>query len=141
MWHEFAHLLGDQDAIDETRSSNHTLEYIELCAFHVEDEEDDKADDELPVYFYLPVNVYSLLQINRGRDKVAVARKKVIRLHFNGKDSAQKLIDMSRSVPKMPQLLHWIGKEDSDLSLMYGFLCGQPGLLDGDTTEKKARCT
>ncbi|KAL7513145.1 hypothetical protein ACHAXN_011103 [Cyclotella atomus] len=127
MWHEFAHLLGDQDAIDETRSSNHTLEYIELCAFHVEDEEDDKEDDELP--------------INRGGDKVAVARKKVIRLHFNGKDSAQKLIDMSRSVPKMPQLLHWIGKEDSDLSLMYGFLCGQPGLLDGDTTEKKARCT
>ena len=78
MWHEFAHLLGDQDAIDETRSSNHTLEYIELCAFHVEDEEDDKEDDkeddELPVYFYLPVNVYSLLQINRGRDESSMEK-------------------------------------------------------------------
>jgi hypothetical protein len=137
-WREFAQLLGGRDAIDETQSSNHTLEYIKVSADHARNfrwyERDENEDDEV-LECKKPVNVYSLLQINRGRNKIAVARRKIVRFHFNGNDGVQKLLDMNMGLVKLPQLLHWIGKEDLDLSIMYGFLCSQPGLFDRDAIE------
>lgn len=137
LWHDFAQLLGERDTIDEIQDSNHTLEYIGLSNVEFLDEDNEgDADDEDE--YVLPVNVYSLLQINRGRYKIAVARRKVIRSHFNGEDATQKLLDMNIGLVKLPQLLHWIGKEDLDLSIMYGFLCSQPGLFDRDAIEAGA---
>ena len=136
IWKQFTNVLCNQDSIDATLCSNHTLQrlsidFIRNGSFYdndeyVDDEEEEDGNE-------LPLEISSFLNINRNADKAAVSRRKVIMAHFNGSsgENTQKLIDFNFGLRKMPQLVHWIGKEQMDLTLMYDCIRSMSSLVDG----------
>ena len=121
MWPKFISILCAKDTIDATYNSNHTLSDVDFI-FHIEDD-DYLAEEEMPL------ELYSLLQMNRNRNKSAVARRKVLNTHFSKSSGVPKLLALNFMLAEWPSLLSWVGKEESELSMMYGLLSNMPSLL------------
>jgi len=134
IWDQFGILLCNKDSIDATFNSNHTLQWLSI------DYSWDTAGyptlDPREGY-EMPLEILLYLMINQYANKAARARRKVIMIHFNDPlNNSQKLIDLNLGLKKMPQFVNWIGREQIDLNLMYGFIRGMPALVEGATRSK-----
>ena len=139
MWSKFINILCAKDTIDSTYNSNHTISHLDF----IFRQEDDNLDLTIMPEDEMPLELYSLLQLNRNRNKSAVARRKVLNTHFVGSSSVQKLLDLNFILAEWPTLLSWVGKEESELSMMYGLLSNMPSLLrrgPSETDRKRKRC-
>ena len=123
-----SHLLCNKTSIMSTYSSNHTLNKLG----------DD--DDYNEMRMNLPGNLLSYLEMNENKDKVEVARQKILQTHFSNEDNdtsnIQEFLDMDLEV--MPAVIAWIGRSKigwvgrdmSGLSLMFHLLRRLPDLFD-----------
>jgi hypothetical protein len=69
-------LCSSNDTIESTYTSNHVLECIEV-EFSVRNEQDKERNQT-------PIEIYSLLKLNRNPNKAAVASSKVLKIQFSG---------------------------------------------------------
>lgn len=120
-WEAISTLLCNKTSIMDTYNSNHTLQYLGE---------------------YIPDDIESYLKLNRNKDKLEVARQKILQTHFSTKDDdskIQELLDMELEV--IPTAIAWIGrslpigwcgKSVSGLSLLYNLMRRLPDLFDSD---------
>ena len=131
-WEAVSSLLCNKTSILNTYNSNHTLKYVS-------DYYSDEIRAELLPY----------LELNENKDKVEVARQKILQTHFlSENDTAsniQKFLDMELEV--MPTATAWIGrplhigwegKQVSGLSTMFNLLRRMPDLFDSSLQKKKS---
>lgn len=129
-------LLCNKTSIMDTYNSNHTLR----------DMSEDDVDDAL----VLPDDLVSYLILNENKDKVEVARQKILQTHFSSDEDdnsskMQEFLDMELEM--MPTAISWIGRPThadwkgtnvSGLSLMFNLLRRVPDLFDSSPqTQKK----
>jgi hypothetical protein len=127
IWTHFSRLLCNDNSIDATHQSNHTLSSLDFHFFH----SGEDAEEELHYTgaVDMPTELHSLLQMNLNPDKAAVARRKVINAHFPGLSGTQKLLELDFGSHILPQLFSWIGRERTELSMMYSFIGSMPSLF------------
>jgi len=128
-WEAVSTLLCNKTSIMNTYSSNHTLQHL---GYYIPDE---LADCLVPY-----------LKLNKNKDKVEVARQKILHTHFSDDDSSnmQEFLDMELEV--IPTAISWMGKPTnvdwrgenvSGLSLMFNLMRRVPDLFDSSTQKKK----
>jgi hypothetical protein len=105
-WPLVSNLLCSTSSIDGTAQSNHTLESIS-------------------VYYEAPIDIISILHMNRNTNKRDVIREKILRNHQ---------LDQVNFVPaSLPKVFSWLGAADVDqklsLSQFYGILRTMPHLI------------
>ena len=131
-WEALSSLLCNKTSIIDTYTSNHTLQYV---------------GPSYAVDLTLPGDLASLLELNRNKDKVEVARQKILQTHFSNSDSSkiQEFLDMELRV--IPTAIAWIGRPTHDdwnrnrtsvsgLSLMYNLMRRVPDLFDSSAQKK-----
>jgi len=141
IWKHFTNVLCNQDSIDSTLDSNHTLQWLSIdFIVYGNDDNLDEEDDDDDEGDEMPLEISSFLKINRNTDKAAISRRKVIMTHFSGSsdENTQKLIDFNFGLKQMPQLVHWIGKEQMDLTLMYDCIRSMSSYLVVEANESHA---
>ena len=115
-WNTLANMLCDTSTIDGLYASNHTLH---------------------AVYAHSPDDINVLLDMNKNKDKVEVARQKILRYHFkNGEDNIDELVDMEMNV--LPQVMSWMGRDYTGQSLLYSFILSMPPLFDSESMQVRA---
>jgi Ran GTPase-activating protein (RanGAP) involved in mRNA processing and transport len=138
-WHEYSNLLCNRETIEATYSSNHYLESLDysfcydLEGYDSNEEDDDIADEterRLEEACKTPLEIRLLLDLNKDSDKAAVARRKIIQVHFSGASKVQNLHGLNIDPKVVPNLLSWVGKQNSELSLMYEYLQSVPALIE-----------
>lgn len=132
-WDAVSTILCNKTSILGTYTSNHTLQYI-------------RGDN----YIDLPDCLMSYLKLNENKDKVEVARQKILQTHFSGsgnddKSNIQVLLDMELQM--MPTAIDWIGRPThndwrgttvSGLSLLYNLMRRLPDLFDSSPQKKRS---
>ena len=127
-WEAFSTLLCNKASIMDTYNSNHTLQYISES---------------------LPGELDLLLVLNYNKDKMEVARQKILQTHFSTDNDTtlniQKFLDMDlRVMPTAlawigrPEPIYWIGSSMTGLSLMYTLVRKMPDLFDSDVHTMKS---
>ena len=125
-WEALSNLVCNETSIMNTYNSNHKLH--DLC--------DDFPDD-----------LVSLLKLNKNKDKVEVARQKILQTHLSREDDdtskIQELLDMElEMIPSVmawvgrPIHANWIGTNVSGLSTMFNLLRRLPDLFDSSPQKK-----
>lgn len=125
-WSAVSTLVCNKRSIIDTYNSNHTLNYVS-----------NSDDDE----------VYCL-KLNYNKDKVEVARQKILLTHFSTDESKgiQEFLDMDLEV--MPTVIAWMGrpvpidwtgKKVSGLSTMFNLIRRVPDLFDASPQRKVAK--
>eukprot|EP00956_Cyclotella_meneghiniana_P001006 scaffold1181_cov67-Cyclotella_meneghiniana.AAC.10 len=116
-WQSFIDILCDKSSIIATYNSHHALESIVI----------DAADN------YIPVEVYSMLRLNRNTNKHAVAREKILLYH--------SLARVNFVPTSLPIALAWVDKSNScrKLSQMYNILRKVPDMIQNSQRKRKAR--
>jgi hypothetical protein len=138
MWQVYSNVICNRHTINSTYCSNHTIETLELKFFanngeqngSDEDDDFDEEDGFDHTKWEMPYELYFLLQMNQSTNKVAVARRKIIWAHFSRLSGTHRLRDLNIIGSAMPKLLSWIGKESTELSMMYNFLLSTPSLFE-----------
>ena len=132
-WDAVSNLLCNKTSIMDTYNSNHTLE--ELTIF------DDDEDYDYNEYT-------SYLKLNKNKDKVEVARQKILQTHFSSEDDTpemQELIGMELEMA--PTVIAWIGRPTpvdwkgnnvSGLSAMYNLTRRLPDVFDSSAHKKSS---
>ncbi|KAL3765386.1 hypothetical protein ACHAWU_002304 [Discostella pseudostelligera] len=117
-WKSISRLLCDATNIDNTySSSNHTL-YTLILPDHWSDVDEAILGE-----------IASLLYLNETENKAAVARRKVIDIHFAGEVTANHPL---AGLPEtnLPHILSWLGRDELGFSALYfavhGFYGGWP---------------
>jgi hypothetical protein len=134
IWHAYSKLLCDRDTIEATYNSNRSLESLIFCFCYNYDEEDD---DDIQVHRRIeeacktPLEIRLLLDLNKDQDKATVARRKILQVHFSGASKVQNLHGLNLDPKVVPNLLSWVGKQNSELSLMYEYIQSVPALIEG----------
>ena len=127
-WEAVLTLLCNKASVLDTYNSNHTLNYV---------------------YCDLSGDLRSLLELNENKDKMEVARQKILQTHFSSEDDTasniQELLDMELEM--MPTAVEWIGRPThadwrgvnvSGLSAVYNLIRRVPDLFDSSPlTQKK----
>jgi hypothetical protein len=106
-----ANTLCDKSSIMSTYSSNHTLE-----SFGVEN-------------YHNNPDLRSSLVMNYGKNKMEVARRKIL-LHHVGDVDACVRVFAPMAVLVLPMALSWIGSNRDEYSMMYWFLLTMPWLRE-----------
>ncbi len=111
----FSRGLCNDWSIKTTHSSNHT--------FHaIVGHDGDTYDD------CFPEEILTLLLMNRnGKNKSEVARQEILKCHFCA-ENVHEFICMS--LTSMPFAIEWIGRNNTELSLMYNVVRELPTLFD-----------
>ena len=104
-------ILSDKTCIVKTHSSNHTL-----CKV-------------APFYLPLKKDIRRLLKMNRNKDKVEVARQKILQQHFS-EGNANIHVFATMPETSLPFAIAWIGRSNDGRTLMYNFAQEFPSLLD-----------
>ena len=129
-WEAVSTLICNKTSIMDTYNSNHTLQYVSFDQF-----------DETK----FPVHLGVSLMLNGNKDKVEVARQKILKIHFSGKDTSklQELLDMELEVVPAaiswigrPVAFQWKGKNISGFSTMYNLVRKMPDLFDISAQKK-----
>ena len=132
-WTAVSTLLCNKSSIMDTYNSNHTIQ--DVC-YEGYDEMDHPGD------------LVSLLELNRNKNKVEVARQKILQSHLTDDDGAskiQELLDME--LENMPAVVAWIGRPTvanwkgtnvSGLSLLYNLMRRLPDLFDSIPQKKSS---
>jgi RNase P subunit RPR2 len=140
-WHEYSKLLRDRVTIQATYSSNHSLGSLNFWFSYDSNEEDDDSNEEdtnirnqakrrIAEACKTPLEIRLLLDLNKDSDKTAVARRKIIQVHFSGGSKVQHLHGLNLDPKVVPNLLSWMGKQNSELSLMYEYIQSVPNLIE-----------
>ena len=117
-----SNLLCNKTDIESIYTSNHTLHTITDCGFTKD---------------VTPKDIASYLKLNENEDKAEVVRQKILRYHFmNGTSNVEEFVDME--LVELPQVISWIGRNDTGHSLLYKLCQHMPSLFD---TESKAKAT
>lgn len=98
-----ANCLCDKSSLINTFHSNHTLQ-----SFCYSDPSPNFRNSDL----------FSLLGMNKSKNKAEVARKKILTTHF-GDDGACVRIIAPMATHTLPTALSWIGRDRSEYSIMY----------------------
>ena len=116
-WSVVSRGLCNDWSIDTTHSSNHTFHAI--SGYYV-----DTYDE------FFPEEILTLMRMNRnGKNKVEVARQKILKCHFcEGNTKIHEFICMP--LTSMPFAMEWIGRNNTELSLMYNVVRELPTLFD-----------
>jgi hypothetical protein len=136
-WHEYSNLLCDRDTIQATYNSNHSLGSLHLRFDYDEEDGDEEDDDDIQMSRRFeeacetPLEIRLLLDLNKDQDKTAVARRKILQVHFSGESKLHKFHQLNLAPTVVPYLLSWIGKQQSELSLMNEYLQSVPALIEG----------
>lgn len=89
------------------------------------------------VYAHSSDDINVLLGMNKNKDKVEVARQKILRYYFlNGEDNIHEFVDMEMNV--LPQTMSWMGRDYTGQSLLYSFIRSMPTLFDSDSMQVRA---
>jgi len=124
-WQAASNLLCNTTSILDTYNSNHTLHIF-------------SGGDH---------NIAAYSRLNENKDKVEVARQKILHTHFSndGTSKIQELLDMDLEM--MPTAISWIGRptrhdwkgeSTSGLSTMYNLTRRLPDLFDSSSQKKKS---
>jgi len=116
-WESFSQLLCNSSIIN-TFHSNHTL-----CQLFGGNSSEYLNNN-------IPIDLLKSLQLNRGHDKRAVAREKILWAHFRGDNldvNMKKIICMGLKV--IPVAIAWIGRNSKGRPLMYSLLRSMPSLV------------
>jgi hypothetical protein len=123
----FAHILCNSSSIMSTYNSNHILSELSL----------DYIYSRKP----LPIDLASVLQINRDYSVSQVARLKIIKTHFSGSNiNTTPFTVMELKV--LPNAISWMGQECSmsEISdLLFAFVRSMPSLCDTKNRCKKRK--
>ena len=110
-----ARVLCDKTTIANTWQSNHTLTKFE-CGYWVE----------------FPTELATLLELNMGKDKADVARKKILMYSVLDEEAVcNVLAPMATTV--LPTAIEWIGRDRLGFSAMYYLVQNVPSLLAQET--------
>jgi hypothetical protein len=113
-WPSVSNLVCDTSSIDATIQSNHTLEFIYGPLSSIE----------------VPIDIYSILHMNRNRNKQAVIREKLIRNH--------NLDQVNFATSSLPVVFCWLGDAGVDqmlgLSQLFRILRTMPFII-GDKAD------
>jgi len=126
-WDAISALICNKTSMIDTYNSNHTLHSV--C-------------------YYIPVELDSLLDLNKNKDKTEVARQKILQTHFRTEDNdttnMQVLLDLELEV--MPVAISWMGRPTHDdswrgakvsgMSLLYNLMRRLPDLFDSNAQKK-----
>ena len=104
-------ILSDKTSIDNTHSSNHTL-----CKI-------------TPISQPFEKDIRRLLKMNKNKDKVKVARQKILQQHFS-EGNANIPVFATMPETSLPFAIAWIGRNKDGRTLMYNFAQAFPSLLD-----------
>jgi len=127
-WEAISTLVCNKSSIMDTYNSNHTLNYV--------NDTEDEEENELESY----------LKLNKNKDKVEVARQKILQTHFlifDDTSKIQELLDMELEV--LPTAIAWMGKPThndwkgtnvSGLSTMFNLMRRLPDLFDSGAYKK-----
>ena len=125
-WAAVSSLICNKTSIMNTYNSNHTL-FEHHCN-------------------YLPDDLESYLNLNGNKDKVEVARQKILQTHFTGdNDNVSNILDMELEV--MPIAIAWIGRPTpidwegaqlSGLPLLYELMRRMPDLFDSSVQKNQS---
>ena len=127
-WTVLSRALCDSSSIEMTYSSNHTFQSL--------------AEEEDIQSYLIPVEILSLLQMNRNeKNKAEVARRKILKCHF-AEGGTNNHVFSRMSLTSMPVAIEWIGRHKSELSLMYNVIRELPMLFDvqNEPVVKEQRC-
>jgi len=94
-WRAVSTLLCNNSSIIDTYNSHHILKALA---------DDPSLYDEMN----LPNKLLSLLELNTNKDKVEVARQKIIQTHFSGTTNVQEFLDMELEL--IPTAIAWVGR-------------------------------
>jgi Ran GTPase-activating protein (RanGAP) involved in mRNA processing and transport len=98
-----ANCLCDKSSLNNTFYSNHTMQ-----SFCYSNPDPNFRNSDL----------FSLLGMNKSKNKAEVARKKILATHF-GDDGACVRIFAPMATHALPTALSWIGRDRSEYSIMY----------------------
>ena len=127
-WEAISTLVCNEASIMDTYNSNHTLNYV--------NDTEDEEENELESY----------LKLNKNKDKVEVARQKILQTHFlifDDTSKIQEFLDMELEV--IPTAIAWMGKPThndwkgtnvSGLSTMFNLMRRLPDLFDSGAYRK-----
>jgi len=133
-WEAMSDLLCNKSSIMGTYTSNHILQELG----HDHD------------YMDLPDDLISYLKLNENKDKVEVARQKILQAHFSTDDDddaskIQELLDIELEM--VPTVVEWIGRPTLDdwkgtnvsgLSSLYNLMRRLPDLFDSSPQKKSS---
>ena len=107
-------VLCDNSSIDNTFLSCHTLHTIQYGYQH-------EPPDDCENY----------LQLNMNKNKVEVARQKIMEQHFSGSNLESNVHVFARMpVSVLPTAIEWIGRDNLGYSLMFCCVQSIPALLE-----------
>jgi hypothetical protein len=124
-------MMCNKRSILSTFNSNHSLEKIILDIFAYDDDDDDDEeeeeyeDEDEQLMAKLPIELKTLLQINKENNKSQAARLKIINTHFSGNDINMEPF-MKMDVNVRPHAIAWMAKDMH----VYQFLRAMPLLLE-----------
>ncbi len=111
LWKYLHRLLYDKTSIDKTYTSNHSLHTLLL-----------EGD-------VIPHDIIHLLKRNEPKDKVKVARRKVLDVHFTGEVTANH--SLARFPETMlPHVLSWFGRDNLGFSAMFSAVRFSPLMFE-----------
>ena len=131
VWQAVSTLLCNKTCILDTYASNHTLQDLGYQIPNV------VAD-----------NIGPYVELNKNKDKVEVARQKILQTHFSSSEddtAMQELLDTELEV--IPTAIAWIGRplpigwegaQVSGLSTMFNLMRRIPDIFDSSTQKKKS---
>jgi hypothetical protein len=124
----FSHILCNSSSIMSTYNSNHILSELGL----------DHDGSRRP----LPIDLASVLQMNRENNFSQAARLKIIKTHFSGSNiNTAPFTVMELKV--LPTAISWMGQDfgTSEISdLLFAFVRSMPLLCDTKSRCKKRKC-
>ena len=107
-------VLCDNSSIDNTFLSCHTLHTIQYGYQH-------EPPDDCEHY----------LQLNMNKNKVEVARQKIVEQHFSGSNLESNVHVFARMpVSVLPTAIEWVGRDNLGYSLMFCCVQSIPALLE-----------
>jgi len=139
-WSAVSTLLCNKTSIMDTHTSNHTLHKL------IEDDDYGWLNLDLPYDIFQ--DIVSSLKLNNNKDKVEVARQKILQTHFSTEDDTSNMQELlGMELEMMPAAISWIGrtlpiddwkgKNVSGLSLLYNLMRRLPDLFDSSLQKKK----
>jgi len=134
-WSVISNLLYNKTSIMDTYNSNHTLQ--------------DVGGYYAPLHI-IPNHLAESLELNKNKDKIEVARQKILQTHFSTEEAdttskMQELLDMELKM--IPTIVEWIGRplsigwegaQVSGLSLLYNLMHRLPDLFDWSPQKKSS---
>jgi hypothetical protein len=120
----FAHILCNSSSIMSTYNSNHILSELGL----------EHDGSRRP----LPIDLASVLQMNRENNVSQAARLKIIKTHFSGSNiNTTPFAVMELKV--LPTAISWMGQDCGISDLLFAFVRSLPSLCDTKNRCKKRK--